>query len=251
MAISKARWICAPLKGGDAGYGWIYGDRSWVGSWVCGRDGDRGRTGTVVVLMTMLSDGPVSAGYQAVAANEIVAVASSQLAQTTVDRVRLLLVFIAIVMTVLLILYIRHTSPRRHRGATNRRKKSVGTHARRKLRDSPAAADPIPSDYGGAVPSEEFIEPMLQRFRERAAAVKRRNLPPVGGEQRSAFIRQARLDYRDFAIIGGADAHIEDGVLIMRINLRPLDDETQDDAKTQPQDDETQDAKTRLASDGS
>jgi hypothetical protein len=62
---------------------------------------------------------------------------------------------------------------------------------------------------------------MIARFRERAAAVKRRPLPPVAGEERQHFIEQAQLDYQDFAIIGDAVASIEDGVLVLRVDLRP------------------------------
>jgi hypothetical protein len=63
------------------------------------------------------------------------------------------------------------------------------------------------------------VDQMLERFRERAAAVKRRPLPPVAGEERQAFIAQAQLDYQDFAIIGDAQASIEDGVLTLRVDL--------------------------------
>ena len=63
------------------------------------------------------------------------------------------------------------------------------------------------------------VDHMLERFRERAAAVKRRPLPPVAGEERQAFIAQAQLDYQDFAIIGDAQASIEDGVLTLRVDL--------------------------------
>lgn len=62
---------------------------------------------------------------------------------------------------------------------------------------------------------------MVARFRERAAAVKRRPLPPVAGEERQLFIAQATADYQDFAIIGDAEATVEDGVLVLRIDLRP------------------------------
>ncbi|MCU0275060.1 MAG: hypothetical protein MUE34_17695 [Acidimicrobiales bacterium] len=65
------------------------------------------------------------------------------------------------------------------------------------------------------------IDAMLQRFRERAAAVRRRQLPPVGGDERKKFIDQAQLDFQDFAIIGDAVASVEDGVLVLRIDLRP------------------------------
>jgi hypothetical protein len=62
---------------------------------------------------------------------------------------------------------------------------------------------------------------MLARFRERAQAVKQRPLPPVAGEERQAFIQQAKLDYQDFAIIGDAEAKIEDGILTLTVDLRP------------------------------
>lgn len=62
---------------------------------------------------------------------------------------------------------------------------------------------------------------MIQRFRERAAAVKQRNLPPVAGEERTRFIEQAKIDFQDYAIVGDAEASLEDGVLVLRIDLRP------------------------------
>ena len=64
-------------------------------------------------------------------------------------------------------------------------------------------------------------EAMIERFRERAAAVKRRPLPPVAGEERQQFLQQAKLDYQDFAMIGDAQASVEDGILTLRIDLRP------------------------------
>lgn len=67
------------------------------------------------------------------------------------------------------------------------------------------------------------IDAMLQRFRDRAHAVKQRPLPPVAGEERQAFIAQAKVDYQDYAIIGDADAELVDGVLTLRIDLRPAD----------------------------
>jgi len=68
------------------------------------------------------------------------------------------------------------------------------------------------------------VEAMLQRFRERAAAVRTRTLPPVGGEERQRFIDQAQADLLDFGIVGDAEATLEDGVLTLRIDLRPPSD---------------------------
>ena len=62
---------------------------------------------------------------------------------------------------------------------------------------------------------------MIERFRERAASVKRRPLPPVAGEERQHFLTQAQNDFQDFAMLGDAIASIEDGVLNIRIDLRP------------------------------
>jgi hypothetical protein len=65
------------------------------------------------------------------------------------------------------------------------------------------------------------VDAMVQRFRDRAQAVRQRPLPPVAGEERLRFIRQAETDFQDFAIIGDAEATLEDGVLVLRIDLRP------------------------------
>ena len=65
------------------------------------------------------------------------------------------------------------------------------------------------------------VEAMLERFRDRAHAVRKRPLPPVAGEERSRFIEQAQVDFQDFAIVGDAAAELEDGVLVLRIDLRP------------------------------
>jgi hypothetical protein len=68
------------------------------------------------------------------------------------------------------------------------------------------------------------VDAMIRRFRDRAHAVRNRTLPPVAGEERLRFIRQAETDFRDFAIIGDAEATIEDGVLVLRVDLRPPDE---------------------------
>ena len=61
---------------------------------------------------------------------------------------------------------------------------------------------------------------MIARFKDRAAAVRKRPLPPVAGEERQLFIAQAETDFMDFAIIGDAQVTLEDGVLTLRINLK-------------------------------
>lgn len=64
---------------------------------------------------------------------------------------------------------------------------------------------------------------MIQRFRERASSVKRRQIPPVEGEARREFIKQAELDFQDFALLADATASIDDGVLVLKVDLRPPD----------------------------
>ena len=49
------------------------------------------------------------------------------------------------------------------------------------------------------------VEAMIKRFRERAAAVQNRNLPPIGGEERQMFLQQAQNDFQEKNFI----VHIE------------------------------------------
>ena len=65
------------------------------------------------------------------------------------------------------------------------------------------------------------VEGMLERFRQRAEAVRERPLPPVVGAERQRFVEQAQLDFQDFAMIGDAEGSLEDGILTLRIDLRP------------------------------
>jgi hypothetical protein len=67
------------------------------------------------------------------------------------------------------------------------------------------------------------VDAMIARFKDRAAAVKKRNLPPVAGEERTRFIEQAKVDYMDYAIIADATGRLEDGILTLTIDLRPDD----------------------------
>lgn len=67
---------------------------------------------------------------------------------------------------------------------------------------------------------------MIARFKERAAAVKRRPLPPVAGDERQMFLQQAQVDFQDFAMVSDAQAELEDGILTLRIDLRPPENRT-------------------------
>lgn len=63
------------------------------------------------------------------------------------------------------------------------------------------------------------VDAMIERYRGRAKAVKDRPLPPVAGEERQKFIKQAETDYTDYALIGHASWSVEDNELVLRIPL--------------------------------
>lgn len=65
------------------------------------------------------------------------------------------------------------------------------------------------------------VDAMVRRFQERARAVRSRPLPPVEGAERKRIADQRQLDFMDFAMIGDADWSFVDGVLTLRIDLRP------------------------------
>jgi hypothetical protein len=71
------------------------------------------------------------------------------------------------------------------------------------------------------VPDEFDADAMIARFRERAAAVRSRGVPPLEGAERRRFMERAQLDYMDYAMLGDATASLEDGILVLRIDLRP------------------------------
>ena len=64
---------------------------------------------------------------------------------------------------------------------------------------------------------------MVERFRARAQAVRTRSLPPVEGPDRERFKQQAQADFMDFAMLGDAEARIDDGILTLRVDLRPAE----------------------------
>ena len=74
-------------------------------------------------------------------------------------------------------------------------------------------------------PASEFdVDAMVARFRERAKAVRSRGVPPLEGADRRRFVERMQLDYQDFAMLGDATGSLEDGVLTLRVDLRPKSD---------------------------
>lgn len=63
------------------------------------------------------------------------------------------------------------------------------------------------------------VDAMIERYKDRANAVKDRPLPPVAGEERQKFIKQAETDYTDYALIGSASWTVEENELVLRIPL--------------------------------
>jgi len=67
--------------------------------------------------------------------------------------------------------------------------------------------------------AELDVDALIERFRNRAQAVKDRPLPPVAGSERKKFVDQAETDYMDYALVGNASWSVEDGHLVLRIPL--------------------------------
>lgn len=65
------------------------------------------------------------------------------------------------------------------------------------------------------------VDAMVARFRERAKAVRSRGVPPLEGADRRRFVERMQLDFQDFAMLGDATGSLEDGVLTLRVDLRP------------------------------
>ena len=72
--------------------------------------------------------------------------------------------------------------------------------------------------------AEFDVDAMIRRFRERAGAVRSRGMPPIEGADRRRFLERMQLDYQDFAMLGDATGSLEDGILTLRVDLRPEGD---------------------------
>jgi hypothetical protein len=64
------------------------------------------------------------------------------------------------------------------------------------------------------------VDEFLGRFRDRAAAVRERGVPPLEGEARRTFIQQMELDHLDYSLVASASWAVEDDHLVLRIPLR-------------------------------
>ena len=64
------------------------------------------------------------------------------------------------------------------------------------------------------------VDEFLERFRDRAAAVKERGIPPLEGEARRVWIESAEHDFMDYSLVGRAEWTVEDDALVLRISLK-------------------------------
>tara|TARA_B100001996_G_scaffold357128_1_gene320883 strand:- start:413 stop:622 length:210 start_codon:yes stop_codon:yes gene_type:complete len=63
------------------------------------------------------------------------------------------------------------------------------------------------------------VDEFISRYKERAEAVKKRSIPPVGGDDRMAFIKQAESDYQDYMIIADSEIEVTEEYLIFKYKL--------------------------------
>ena len=83
-------------------------------------------------------------------------------------------------------------------------------------------SDTLRDEYGLAHMADDFDPAaLIERFRERSRAVKSRGIPPIEGPERKRFVDRMQLDFMDFAMLGDATATLEDGILTLRVDLRP------------------------------
>ena len=67
--------------------------------------------------------------------------------------------------------------------------------------------------------AEFDVDAFLERFRARAQAVRDRGIPPLEGDARRLFIESAQQDFLDYSLVSDASWAVEDGALVMRIEL--------------------------------
>jgi hypothetical protein len=68
------------------------------------------------------------------------------------------------------------------------------------------------------------LDAFQERFRQRAAAVKERGIPPLEGEARRKFLAGAQQDFVDYSLVADAEVTLEDGALVLRVPIEDGDD---------------------------
>jgi len=65
------------------------------------------------------------------------------------------------------------------------------------------------------------VDAFIARFRERAAAVRERGIPPLEGQARRRYVEAAEQDHLDYSLVASAGWAVEGDMLVLRIPLRP------------------------------
>jgi len=64
------------------------------------------------------------------------------------------------------------------------------------------------------------VDAFLDRFRQRAAAVRERGIPPLEGSARRLYVEAAEQDHTDFSLVASASWTVDGSHLVLRIPLR-------------------------------
>jgi len=64
------------------------------------------------------------------------------------------------------------------------------------------------------------VDAFIERFRQRATAVRERGIPPLEGQARRLYIEAAEQDHTDFSLVAGASWSVDGEHLVLRIPLR-------------------------------
>lgn len=91
---------------------------------------------------------------------------------------------------------------------------------RKRFRSLVGISPVSPPRYPAEVADSLDLDALIERFRERAKAVRNRTLPPVEGAERQRIKERAQQDFLDYALIGDATASVDDGILTLRVDLR-------------------------------
>jgi hypothetical protein len=63
------------------------------------------------------------------------------------------------------------------------------------------------------------VDAFVDRFRDRAEAVRERGIPPIEGEARRRYIEAAEQDFSDYSLVASAEWSVDDDCLVLRIPL--------------------------------
>ena len=64
------------------------------------------------------------------------------------------------------------------------------------------------------------VDAFLERFRQRAAAVRERGIPPLEGSARRLYVEAAEQDHTDFSLVASAAWSVDGAPLVLRLPLR-------------------------------